>query len=76
METRRSGVSAAAGASREEVASAVLVGLQPAGHTVIASLPAALEGFDGAGRKANQPRRPRSRSTSARVGTTGWSGGT
>ena len=39
----------AAGASREEVASAVLVGLQPAGHTVIASLPAALAGFDAAG---------------------------
>ena len=40
----------AAGASRDEVASAVLVGLQPAGHTVIASLPAALAGFDAASR--------------------------
>ena len=38
-----------AGASRAEVASAVLVGLQPAGHRVIASLPAALAGFDAAG---------------------------
>jgi AhpD family alkylhydroperoxidase len=38
-----------AGATREEVASAVLVGLQPAGHTVIAVLPAALAGFDSAG---------------------------
>ena len=37
-----------AGATREEVASAVLVGLQPAGHVVIASLPAALAGFDAA----------------------------
>lgn len=37
----------AAGASRAEVASAVLVGLQPAGHRVTASLPAALAGYDG-----------------------------
>jgi alkylhydroperoxidase/carboxymuconolactone decarboxylase family protein YurZ len=35
-----------AGATREEVASAVLVGLQPAGHRVTAALPAALEAFD------------------------------
>jgi alkylhydroperoxidase/carboxymuconolactone decarboxylase family protein YurZ len=35
-----------AGASREEVASAVLVGLQPAGHRVTAALPVALEAFD------------------------------
>lgn len=38
-----------AGASREEVSSAVLVGLQPAGHSVISMLPAALAGFDSAG---------------------------
>jgi AhpD family alkylhydroperoxidase len=37
-----------AGASRDEIASAVLVGLQPAGHGVISSLPAALAGFDSA----------------------------
>jgi 4-carboxymuconolactone decarboxylase len=36
----------ATGATREEVASAVLVGLQPAGHIVTASLPAALAGYD------------------------------
>jgi alkylhydroperoxidase/carboxymuconolactone decarboxylase family protein YurZ len=37
-----------AGASREEVASAVLVGLQPAGHRVTAALPGALAGYDAA----------------------------
>ncbi len=37
-----------AGATRDEVASAVLVGLQPAGHRVTAVLPAALAGYDGA----------------------------
>jgi alkylhydroperoxidase/carboxymuconolactone decarboxylase family protein YurZ len=38
----------ASGASREEVASAILVGLQPAGHRVTASLPAAMAAFDSA----------------------------
>lgn len=35
-----------AGASREEVLSAVLVGLPAAGNTVIAALPIALEAYD------------------------------
>jgi alkylhydroperoxidase/carboxymuconolactone decarboxylase family protein YurZ len=39
------------GASRQEVLSAVLVGLPAAGATVIASLPAALEAYDGTGTK-------------------------
>ena len=34
------------GATRNEVISAVLVGLQPAGHGVTACLPAALAGYD------------------------------
>jgi alkylhydroperoxidase/carboxymuconolactone decarboxylase family protein YurZ len=38
----------ASGASREEVASAILVGLQPAGHGVTASLPAAMAALDSA----------------------------
>jgi len=36
----------AAGATREETISAVLLGLQPAGHGVTAALPAALEAYD------------------------------
>jgi alkylhydroperoxidase/carboxymuconolactone decarboxylase family protein YurZ len=36
----------ASGATRAEVASAVLVGLQPAGHRVTAALPPALEAYD------------------------------
>lgn len=36
----------AAGATREEVISAVLVGLPVAGHVVTGVLPAALEAFD------------------------------
>lgn len=43
------GLARAADAARAEVASAVLVGLQPAGHRVTASLPLALAGFDAAG---------------------------
>jgi alkylhydroperoxidase/carboxymuconolactone decarboxylase family protein YurZ len=39
----------ASGASRAEVASAILVGLQPAGHRVTAALPLALAGYDDAG---------------------------
>ena len=35
-----------AGASREEVISAILIGLPPAGHGVTESLPAALEAYD------------------------------
>jgi alkylhydroperoxidase/carboxymuconolactone decarboxylase family protein YurZ len=35
-----------AGASREEVISAILVGLPPAGHVVTESLPAAIEAYD------------------------------
>jgi len=35
------------GASREEIISAVLVGLPAAGSAVLQSLPAALEAFDG-----------------------------
>ena len=35
-----------AGASREEVISAVLVGLPPAGHVVTEVLPAAIDAFD------------------------------
>jgi alkylhydroperoxidase/carboxymuconolactone decarboxylase family protein YurZ len=34
------------GASRDEVISAVLVGLQPAGHGVTACLPAAIDAYD------------------------------
>jgi AhpD family alkylhydroperoxidase len=34
------------GATREEVISAVLLGLQPAGHGVIACLPAAVDAYD------------------------------
>lgn len=34
------------GASREEVISAILIGLQPAGHGVTACLPAAVEAYD------------------------------
>lgn len=37
----------AQGASRQEVVSAILVGLPAAGATVISSLPAALEAYDG-----------------------------
>jgi len=37
-----------AGASREEVASAILVGLPAAGNCVIASLPIALDAYDEA----------------------------
>jgi AhpD family alkylhydroperoxidase len=37
-----------AGATREEVVSAILVGLPAAGQVVIASLPAALDAFDHA----------------------------
>jgi len=36
-----------AGASREEVISAILVGLPAAGHGVTRSLPTAVEAFDG-----------------------------
>lgn len=36
----------AAGATREEVISAILVGLPAAGHSVIGTLPAALAAFD------------------------------
>ena len=36
------------GASRDEVISAVLLGLQPAGHGVTACLPAAVDAFDEA----------------------------
>jgi alkylhydroperoxidase/carboxymuconolactone decarboxylase family protein YurZ len=43
------GLARAAGATRDEVASAVLVGLQPAGHVVIAGLAEALRGYDAAG---------------------------
>jgi len=35
-----------AGASRDEVISAILLGLQPAGHRVTACLPAALAAYD------------------------------
>jgi len=38
----------AAGATREEIISAVLLGLPAAGNKVIQSLPAALEAFDAA----------------------------
>jgi alkylhydroperoxidase/carboxymuconolactone decarboxylase family protein YurZ len=34
------------GASREEVISAILIGLQPAGHGVTACLPAAVDAYD------------------------------
>jgi alkylhydroperoxidase/carboxymuconolactone decarboxylase family protein YurZ len=34
------------GASRDEVISAVLLGLQPAGHGVVACLPAAIDAYD------------------------------
>jgi alkylhydroperoxidase/carboxymuconolactone decarboxylase family protein YurZ len=34
------------GATREEVISAILLGLLPAGHGVIACLPAAIEAYD------------------------------
>ena len=37
-----------AGASRDEVISAVLLGLAPAGHSVTQVLPAAIEAFDSA----------------------------
>jgi alkylhydroperoxidase/carboxymuconolactone decarboxylase family protein YurZ len=37
----------AAGASREEVISAVLIGLPAVGNTVIEALPVALEAYDG-----------------------------
>ena len=40
------GVAKAEGASREEVISAILVGLQAAGHGVTASLPSALQAYD------------------------------
>lgn len=36
----------AAGASRAEVISAILIGLQPAGHGVTASLPIAIDAYD------------------------------
>ncbi len=36
-----------AGASREEVISAILVGLPPAGHAVTEALPAAVAAYDG-----------------------------
>ena len=39
-----------AGASRQEIISAILVGLPAAGNCVIQSLPVALETFDGAAR--------------------------
>ena len=39
----------AAGATREEVGSAVLVGLPAVGHRVVAVLPAALAAYDAAG---------------------------
>jgi alkylhydroperoxidase/carboxymuconolactone decarboxylase family protein YurZ len=42
-----------AGASREEVASAVLVGLPAAGNGVIAALPVALEAYASTNSKAN-----------------------
>ena len=35
-----------AGASREEVVSAILVGLPPAGHIVTEALPAAIDAYD------------------------------
>ena len=35
-----------AGATRDEIISAVLLGLAPAGHSVTQSLPAAIEAFD------------------------------
>jgi alkylhydroperoxidase/carboxymuconolactone decarboxylase family protein YurZ len=40
------GLAKKAGASRDEVISAVLVGLQPAGHGITACLPAALAAYD------------------------------
>lgn len=42
-------IAKAAGASREEVISAVLVGLPAAGHGVTQSLPPAIEAFDEEG---------------------------
>ncbi len=42
------GLAKGAGASREEVTSAILVGLPAAGQRVIAALPAALAGYDAA----------------------------
>ncbi|HEY7625833.1 MAG TPA: carboxymuconolactone decarboxylase family protein [Ilumatobacteraceae bacterium] len=36
------------GASRDEVISALLLGLQPAGHGVTACLPAAIDAYDAA----------------------------
>jgi alkylhydroperoxidase/carboxymuconolactone decarboxylase family protein YurZ len=41
------GMAKAAGASREEVISAVLIGLPAVGNTVIEALPVALEAYDG-----------------------------
>lgn len=42
------GMAKAAGASREEVISAVLIGLPAVGNTVIEALPVALEAYDAA----------------------------
>jgi alkylhydroperoxidase/carboxymuconolactone decarboxylase family protein YurZ len=42
------GMAKAAGASREEVMSAVLIGLPAVGNTVIEALPVALEAYDAA----------------------------
>lgn len=44
------GMAKAAGASREEVISAVLIGLPAVGNTVIEALPVALEAYDAAER--------------------------
>lgn len=43
------GAAKAAGASRQEVISAVLVGLPAVGNTVIEALPVALEAYDASG---------------------------
>jgi alkylhydroperoxidase/carboxymuconolactone decarboxylase family protein YurZ len=42
------GLAKKAGATRDEVISAVLLGLQPAGHGLTSCLPAALAAYDGA----------------------------
>lgn len=43
------GMAKQAGASREEIISAVLIGLPAVGNTVIEALPVALDAYDGAG---------------------------
>jgi alkylhydroperoxidase/carboxymuconolactone decarboxylase family protein YurZ len=42
------GLAKAAGATRDEVISAILLGIQPGGHGVTACLPAAIAAFDAA----------------------------